>query len=192
MYLIPSTRWSVLTFTPSSVIQSSTDIFKLSLLLHGKIVTWKCHLDVNVIAAKDYKKPKILFYLQASKLACHSFTGVCRDMRLLVQRQRIFLLMAQQKAWTSCSQYFSWVLRPMGVMWSNPGALFHMQWICVMVGKPWVFKDCSGINLLKEPLCRRGLLANLPNDYLESCAPEGDSILQDYFLYKCPSQDSAE
>lgn len=66
------------------------------------------------------------------------------DMRLLGQRQRMLLLMAQQGAWTSCSQHFPGTRGPLGVVWSSPGG--HR-----MAGKPWTFKDCPGTDLLKEP-----------------------------------------
>lgn len=60
------------------VIQSSTDIFKPFLLLHGKIFIRRCHLNANVTAAKNYEKSEILSYLQANKLASYSFMDAWR------------------------------------------------------------------------------------------------------------------
>lgn len=170
-------------FFPPCVIQSSTDIFKSFLLLDGKIFTWKCHLNVTVTAAKNYEKSEILCYVQANKLACHTFMDACR--RYETPESETNNIVTHGTVWSMNFMFTMFPLHPKtyGSNVERPRWNLHMQWVCLMAEEPRAFKGNSGINLLKEPLFWRGLLVNLPSFCLESYAPEGDSLSSKAVFY---------
>ena len=168
IYLILLIRLSLLT-TPSCVLQSSTDIFKLLLLLYGKI-----SISVNVKASRTMKS---LSLYPICKLIsyCHRFMdaywrhetpgseakdiithGTAGSMNFMFT---MFISHQEAHSWCGIAQV------------DNP-----VQGVHLMAEKLWAFKWSSGTKLLKESLFWRELLTNLPNTCPESCTPEGDLV----------------
>lgn len=67
------------------------------------------------------------------KLSCCSFINAGSDLRLLGQRQRTLLLMAQQAAQASCSHTCP---SPMGVTWSHMGRRYTQSILVLQVRNP--------------------------------------------------------
>lgn len=141
-------------------------MIKLKLVLPVKCPLWYLKKrNINWFRGKPIRNcegSEFLFLLQANNLACYCFTQGGWGQRLLGQRQRTLLPVAQQAGWFSYLNSLALFLKPHGSKSRcRPRWMLHPQGICA-IGKE---------NERRKHWFLRGLLAN-PHNF-----PWGDITL---------------
>lgn len=169
-------------------------MIKLKLVLPVKCPLWYLKKrNINWFRGKPIRNcegSEFLFLLQANNLACYCFTQGGWGQRLLGQRQRTLLPVAQQAGWFSYLNSLALFLKPHGSKSRcRPRWMLHPQGICA-IGKENERRKQKETLILKGPTSkptqlslRRHYLNYLDQETNLSSAPEA-VLLQETSDYK--------